>query len=209
MSEKLEKPPTLEESTRSVQEAKKTSYFILSENGLRNKDRDEATGRNIYWTADPNVELPIQMNQEGPASIPPSTVPRVFKANALSEPERLALQVERDGKEIEWSWGRYYKEARSFAKATIALGMRERGAANIIGWNAPEWFIAFTGTILANLIPAGVYTTNSPEACLYVAENSEAQIIVVENQTQLQKYEGVLEKLDQVKAFVVYADDLP
>lgn len=33
----------------------------------------------------------------------------------------------------------------------------------------------------------GIYTTNSPEACQYVADNSKANIIVVENHKQLQK----------------------
>lgn len=33
----------------------------------------------------------------------------------------------------------------------------------------------------------GIYTTNSPEACQYVAENCRANIIVVENHKQLQK----------------------
>ena len=149
------------------------------------------------------------MHREGAASLPPSTVPRVFRENALLEPERLALQVERGGASIEWTWAQYYSEARTFAKALMALGVRERAAVNIIGFNAPEWFIAFTGSILANLIPSGVYTTNSSEACLYVANHSEAEVIVAENHLQLKKYEAVLDKLERVKAFVVYADELP
>ena len=149
------------------------------------------------------------MHREGAASLPPSTVPRVFRENALLEPERLALQVERGGASVEWTWAQYYSEARTFAKALMALGVRERAAVNIIGFNAPEWFIAFTGSILANLIPSGVYTTNSSEACLYVANHSEAEVIVAENQPQLKKYEAVLDKLDRVKAFVLYADELP
>ena len=36
-------------------------------------------------------------------------------------------------------------------------------------------------------IPAGIYATSSPEACLFVADNCKANIIVVENQTQLEK----------------------
>ena len=36
-------------------------------------------------------------------------------------------------------------------------------------------------------LAVGIYTTNSPEACHYVAENSEANIIVVENKHQLHK----------------------
>ena len=33
----------------------------------------------------------------------------------------------------------------------------------------------------------GIYTTNSPEACHFVAENCEANVIVVENKHQLHK----------------------
>lgn len=33
----------------------------------------------------------------------------------------------------------------------------------------------------------GIYTTNSSEACHYVAKNCEANIIVVENDKQLEK----------------------
>lgn len=33
----------------------------------------------------------------------------------------------------------------------------------------------------------GIYTTNSPEACQYVAANCEANVLIVENQKQLDK----------------------
>lgn len=36
-------------------------------------------------------------------------------------------------------------------------------------------------------IMTGIYATNSPEACHYVASDSRANIIVVENQKQLDK----------------------
>ena len=201
-----EKPPTFKEHNQIAAQASKSSYFYLSEVGLQSKDRDLETGRNVFWTTDPNVELPILMHKEGPASLPPSTVPQAFKESAFLEPDRLALQVERDGKKLKWAWKKYYNEARSFAKAMISLGVRERAATNIIGCNTPEWFIAFTGTIMANNITAGVYTTNSPDACLYVATNSEAEVIVADTCAQIKKYEEVLDKLDQVKAFVVYLD---
>lgn len=38
----------------------------------------------------------------------------------------------------------------------------------------------------------GIYATNSPEACQYVASDSKANIIVVENQKQLDKILQVL-----------------
>lgn len=36
-------------------------------------------------------------------------------------------------------------------------------------------------------LAVGIYATNSPEACHYVAENCEANVIVVENKHQLHK----------------------
>jgi long-chain-fatty-acid--CoA ligase ACSBG len=60
------------------------------------------------------------------------------------------------------------------------------------------------GTIFANCIACGVYSTNSPEACLYVAQNSDAQIIVIQNLEIYQKYEPYLKQLNLVKAIVLY-----
>ena len=36
-------------------------------------------------------------------------------------------------------------------------------------------------------LSTGIYTTNSPEACHYILENSRANIVMVENQMQLDK----------------------
>ena len=58
----------------------------------------------------------------------------------------------------------------------------------------------------ANYIAAGVYTTNKTDACFYIAEGSEASIIVVENREQLAKYEPELHKLPGIKAVVVYGE---
>lgn len=47
--------------------------------------------------------------------------------------------------------------------------------------------IPFFLSLLFSGFAVGIYTTNSPEACQYVAENCKANIIVVENHKQLQK----------------------
>jgi long-subunit acyl-CoA synthetase (AMP-forming) len=45
----------------------------------------------------------------------------------------------------------------------------------------------------------GLYTTNSPEACLYVAADSRTQIIVVEDEKQLKKILQIKSKLPDLK----------
>ena len=46
-----------------------------------------------------------------------------------------------------------------------AIGINERKAVNILGFNSPEWVIAFMGGLSYNAICSGVYATNTPEAC--------------------------------------------
>lgn len=90
------------------------------------------------------------------------------------------------------------------------LGINERKTVNIMGHNAPEWTISFMGGLVYNCIASGVYPTNNAEACLYQADHSEAELVVVDSIEQLKKYEVNLHKLPNIKAIVVYTlDKLP
>ena len=96
-------------------------------------------------------------------------------------PEYLAFVCNWDGKKRKWNWTELKTDIDSFGKACMSVGASEWSSVNIIGINSPEWGIAYLGAICANLIATGVYSTNSPEVCLYIAKNSEAEIVVVEN----------------------------
>jgi long-chain-fatty-acid--CoA ligase ACSBG len=84
------------------------------------------------------------------ASIKPETIPAVFKRTALARDEHNAIKVMRDKKELSWSWRQYYRDSMSFAKSLHALGVDERKAVNIMGFNSPEWAISYCGSMLHN-----------------------------------------------------------
>lgn len=48
-----------------------------------------------------------------------------------------------------------------FAASLIAYRFGQHTSVNIIGFNAPEWAIAFYGSLFAKCLPTGIYTTNS------------------------------------------------
>ena len=54
----------------------------------------------------------------------------------------------------------------------------------------------------------GIYTTNNPEACQYVASDGKCNIIVVENDMQLQKFLKVRHNLPELKAIIQYTGTL-
>ena len=53
-------------------------------------------------------------------------------------------------------------------------------------------------------LSTGIYTTNSAEACRYVAHNARCDVIVVEDDTQLQKILAVRGQLPHLRAIVQY-----
>lgn len=60
------------------------------------------------------------------------------------------------------------------------------------------------GAIFAGGMAAGIYTTNAAEACQYIAQHSEAKVVVCEGIPQAQKFIEVQESLPELKALVVY-----
>ena len=86
----------------------------------------------------------------------------------------------------------------------MALGLSRYESVSILGFNSPEWLIANVGAIAAGGFAAGIYTTNNPEQCQYIADHCKARVIVVEGQKQLDKILEVRSSLKELVAIVVY-----
>ncbi|KRX10345.1 hypothetical protein PPERSA_03652 [Pseudocohnilembus persalinus] len=173
------------------------------------KSDPNVKGKNVIWTTDYTHELPVVMKKDGLGSTPPKTIPQIFKQNAEQFGNLKALSVKIKGQWQSINYREYYEQAQTFAKGLISLGIQKQRAVNIIGFNHPCWNVAFMGSIFGQYMPVGVYTTNGPEACQYVAENSDAEVIVVENRTHLAKYLQVWDQLPLLKYVIVYNDILP
>jgi long-chain-fatty-acid--CoA ligase ACSBG len=91
----------------------------------------------------------------------------------------------------------------------MSLGFAPHRAVNILGFNSKEWFCANQGTIMAGGIAAGIYASNLPDACHYISEHSEAEVVVVDGAEQLVKYKDISKRLPHLKALVVYGDPVP
>lgn len=81
----------------------------------------------------------------------------------------------------------------------------------MIGFNSPEYYFSLQGTWMAGCVTAGIYTTNSPEACEYVLQHSEAKVCVCQSGKSAKKIISLRDSLPLLKAIVVYwpEDDMP
>jgi long-chain-fatty-acid--CoA ligase ACSBG len=108
---------------------------------------------------------------------------------------------------VTWTYYQGYKDSIAFAKSLHHLGITERKAVNICGFNSPEWCIAYHGSIFYNCVVSGVYNTNQPEACHYQAVHSECEVVCVDTIANLKKYSQHLEKMPEIKHIVVWMED--
>lgn len=143
--------------------------------------------KHVYWTTDPEVELPIVRPRSGVGS----QVPLTFEdnwGNILSQfGDDPALSEKIDDSWVTYSYNEYYAACTRFGLGLVHHGATERATVSILSYNCPQWAFAFHGTIMANLVSAGIYLTNSPEACSYVLNHSKSEVVCVENQEQLDK----------------------
>lgn len=136
-----------------------------------------------------------------------STVMEVFDKTAKEHADRPALKVKRNGQWVTTTWAEYRDQVRSAAKSLLTLGLTPGKGVSIIGFNCPEWSIADMAAIYAGGRPAGIYTTNSPDQCRYIAEHAEVQVAVVENAAQLAKFLEIRDDLPELQAIVMMQGD--
>ena len=101
------------------------------------------------------------MRPSGPGSEKPQTVSEMFIMQIKASGPRNAMFVERNGKPIAWTWDQYYLDAMKFAKACHKMQVKDKSAVAIMGFNSPEWAIAFFGGVMNNMIGTGIYITNA------------------------------------------------
>ncbi|XP_068165644.1 long-chain-fatty-acid--CoA ligase ACSBG2-like [Antennarius striatus] len=134
------------------------------------------------------------------------TIHDMFTSSVENYGNHTALSWKVGTKWSSLTYKEYYQACRTAAKSFLKLGLQRFHGVGILGFNSVEWFIADVGAILAGGLAVGIYATNSAEACKYVAENSQANIIVVEDNEQIQKILEVEDQLPHLKAIIQYKD---
>ncbi|XP_058231633.1 long-chain-fatty-acid--CoA ligase ACSBG2-like isoform X3 [Hemibagrus wyckioides] len=161
-----------------------------------------------YWCTTRDKAVKLKMNESGPGSEPPLTIHQMFQWTVDNFGDHPALCFKQDGVWSTLTFKEYHQHCRAAAKSFLKLGLGRFHGVGILGFNSPEWFIADIGCIMAGGLAAGIYTTNSPEACHYVAYNCEANILVVENDKQLEKILQIKDQLPHLKAIVQYKGEV-
>lgn len=120
---------------------------------------------------------------------------------------RPAVRYKEGGAWVDRSFQQVLDIAKPLALGLVALGVEKGDRVSILGNTRPEWtyFDYAALSIGATVVP--IYQTNSPEECAYVLENSDAKVVVVEDEEQLAKIREVRAELPQLEQVVMMVGD--
>ncbi|MBS1884677.1 MAG: AMP-binding protein, partial [Actinobacteria bacterium] len=118
-----------------------------------------------------------------------------------------ALRYKDGGAWVDRSFQQVLEIVRPLSLGLVALGVEKGDRVSILANTRPEWtYFDFAAlSIGATVVP--IYQTNSPEECAYVLENSDAKVVVVENDEQLAKVREVRTSLPALEHVVMMVGD--
>jgi len=144
---------------------------------------------------------------------------RGTKSSTLADLLPLAAQAFGDAPAVRYKDGaqwvsRSFNEVleivRPLALGLIELGVEKGDRVAILGNTRPEWTYFDFAALSIGAIVVPIYQTNSPEECRYVIDNSDAKVVVVEDDEQLEKIRkvrDVLPKLEQIVRMTGSSED--
>src|SRR3954454_20202403 len=139
-----------------------------------------------------------------------TSVGALLDVSASRHGERAAVSW-KDGDEwTQLTHAELRERVRELAHGLVALGVEPGERVCILANTRPEWTYLAYATWLAGAVVVPIYPTNSPEECEWVAGNSEAAVVICEDQGQLDKIRQVREGLPNPRTLVLIdgeADD--
>ncbi|KAH9637651.1 hypothetical protein HF086_009319 [Spodoptera exigua] len=164
---------------------------------------DQVIPADSFICSVPGGHVKLHVQARGVASEPPISVPGLLNRTVARYPDATALATKKaDGKWHKITYKQYQERVRTVAKAFIKLGLERYHSVCILGFNSEQWFVADLAAIHAGGYAAGIYTTNSADACYHCLLSSRANICAVQDKKQLDKILSVRHKLPHLKALI-------
>src|SRR5574337_779067 len=131
------------------------------------------------------------------------TIPGICFEQAAQLGQRVALRRKELGIWRRVSWEDYARHVRWVGHALLALGVAPGDRVGVLGENRPEWLYSDLGIQAIGAVTVGIYPTSSPEQGRYLLGHSEAHIVIVEGEEQLDKVMEVRSQLPHLRHIVV------
>jgi long-chain acyl-CoA synthetase len=121
------------------------------------------------------------------------------KAVAKYGSQRAVMFKDEDGQWATRSYNEVGDTVRELALGLIGLGIEKGDKVSILGNTRVEWTYFDYAALTAGATVVPIYQTNSAEECEYVLENSDAKVVIVEDEDQLEKIRQVRDRCPKLE----------
>jgi len=133
-----------------------------------------------------------------------ATFPHLFFRQVAAQNGRVAMRRKELGIWNRITWNEYGSKVRETAAGMLAIGLAPGDRVAILGENRPEWLICHMASMSIGGVTCGVYATSAADQVRYVVRHSDARILFVENEEQVDKILEIIGDLDLVKQVVIW-----
>ena len=133
-----------------------------------------------------------------------NTVPKAFWYHVNQKPKSVANWRKLKGIWQEQTWEEYGQLVKQIGLGLKSYGINKGDKISILSQTRMEWVACDMGIIAIGGITAPIYHSNTAEQIQYIAEHSEAKLIFLEDQEQLDKVIKVWDRLPSVTKIIVF-----
>lgn len=132
------------------------------------------------------------------------TVPKAFWHHVTHQQDEIANWSKENGVWKSQTWGEYGEISKKIGLALKAAGMQPGDKISILSQTRLEWVICDMAIMCIGCVTAPVYHSNTEEQVHYIAKHSDARMMFVEDQEQLDKILAIWDKLPAVEKVIVF-----
>jgi len=138
----------------------------------------------------------------------------MFFSKRQNFPSHTAYRYKKDGQWVALTFKEAVEQAEKIAAGFAFYGIKKGDKVALISTNRVEWALIDYAALALGAALVPVYPTLLKDQVLYILNDSEARIIIVENQEQIDKVNSIREEQDKVEQYfyiekIVEADNTP
>ncbi|MBI3184867.1 MAG: long-chain fatty acid--CoA ligase [Myxococcales bacterium] len=112
-----------------------------------------------------------------------------------AEPSRLAASHKKDGRWVDVTWGEILEQVKKLSAALLARGVQPADRVAIFAATGLQWVICDLAITASRAITVPIYSSNTPDECRYILNNSESVLLFVDDDTPDAKQPGRLSRV--------------
>jgi len=125
----------------------------------------------------------------------------------LSFRNRTAAKATIFKKDNHWvskNWPEYYRDIESHGAGFISLGLKAKDRVAVMSNTRYEWSVADFAVMGAHGVVVSIYQNNTPADVEFILNNSEARILVLENEALLKVWKQIETKCPKIEKIILF-----